>query len=269
MLDQMQTLQATQSKNFNSEINKQLSLLAGIGGSQEYVELDHQIESLQTELRTVLTNIDSLKAEARDAAMTQAKMDSLNAEFQTVRGQLDIAKEERSQMVAQARDTIRLNVQPFLEGQQAELAEALESATEPLGPLHAARTDAAAKAPSLQKQFGAVAGSIASLELLDFSSPQRYISASLPAEPRNYTPPPPMRKRDSLVFGGGVGLTLAWLMAGFIDFRRSSHHQPSAPAERGPGQGSPGGTGRVRGWLASLRGRGPDTQPSVPQGPAP
>ncbi|MFH1482861.1 MAG: hypothetical protein ABIG98_01175 [Chloroflexota bacterium] len=313
VLNQLQTAQATQSKDFSSEINKQLNLLAGVGDSNEYVELDRKIESLQTQLSTVLTNIASLETEALDAAMTQARIDSLNAEFQTVKDQLDLAKGQRDQMVAQARDTISLSVEPFQEAQQAQLAQALESAVELLGPLPAARTDAEAKllaaltslqnledtqrasidkaiaqetnrladirqdedylivqakAASLQKQFGALTSSIASQELLDFTSTQRYLSTGEPTEPQGYTPPPPMRKRDSLVYGGGAGLVLAWLAAGFIDFRRNSRHQTSGPAEQGPGQGSPRGTGRVRGWLASLRRRGPDTRPSVLRGPA-
>ncbi|MBU2009499.1 MAG: hypothetical protein KJ624_06675, partial [Chloroflexi bacterium] len=267
VLNQLQTAQATQSKDFSSEINKQLNLLAGVGDSNEYVELDRKIESLQTQLSTVLTNIASLETEALDAAMTQARIDSLNAEFQTVKDQLDLAKGQRDQMVAQARDTISLSVEPFQEAQQAQLAQALESAVELLGPLPAARTDAEAKllaaltslqnledtqrasidkaiaqetnrladirqdedylivqakAASLQKQFGALTSSIASQELLDFTSTQRYLSTGEPTEPQGYTPPPPMRKRDSLVYGGGAGLVLAWLAAGFIDFRRNS-----------------------------------------------
>ena len=145
MLDQLETGQATQTRDFNSEINKQLSLLAGVGDSNAYIELDHQIDSLQTQLRTVLTNIDSLKAEAVDAAMTQARKASLNAEFETVRGQLALAKDQRDQMVAQVRNTISLSVQPFQEAQQAQLVQAVNSAAGLLGPLPAARTDAEAK----------------------------------------------------------------------------------------------------------------------------
>jgi uncharacterized short protein YbdD (DUF466 family) len=318
MLDQLQTLQATQSKDLSSKINQQLNVLAGVGDSDEYIKLDSKIASLRSQLRTVSTNIASLETEAlgqkEDAAMTQARMDSLNAQFKTVKDQLDLATGQRDQMVAQARDSIQVNVPAFQGAQQAKLVEALESAAALLGPLPAARTDAEAKllaeltslqtlekslrasisaaiaqetdrlalfregedylivqakAASLQKQFTALTSSIASQELMALASTQMYMSTGEPTEPQGYTPPLPMRKRDSLVFGGGAGLALAWLMAGFIEFRRNGRNQTPAPADRGPAQGSPRAAGRVRGWLASLRRRGPDTQPSVLQGPGP
>jgi hypothetical protein len=111
---------------------------------------------------------------------------------------------------------------------------------------------AAAKVTSLQKQVSTMAANIATLELATPATLQSSISADDPTEPDNYTPPPPMRKRDSLVFGGGAGLALAWLAAGFIDFRRNGRHQPPAPRR----------AGRVRGWLAGLGRRKSATQQS-------